>query len=84
MHVKCDVEDEGICGSQCFAKTKYSCLTCANYFCKRCSVFEIEEDTWKVGKSVGYCGSCFKEMIERESSQCIMTKEKQTAKQKHQ
>ena len=69
------VGDKGICSS-CFGKTKYSCLTCGNYFCMRCSVFENEEGTpgWKVGNSVAYCGSCFNEMMERESSESIMTK----------
>ena len=67
--------DEGICSS-CFAKTKYTCLTCGDFFCMRCSVFENNEDTpgWKAAKSVAYCESCFNEMMERESSQSIMTK----------
>ena len=44
--------------------------------CMRCSVFEKDEDTpgWKEAKSVAYCESCFNEMMERESSQSIMTK----------
>lgn len=67
--------DEGICSS-CFAKTKYTCLTCGNHFSMRCSVFENEEDTpgWKIGKSVAYCELCFNEMMKGESSQSIMTK----------
>ena len=33
-------------------KTKYTCLTCSNYYCMWCSVFENEEDTlgWKEGE----------------------------------
>ena len=67
--------DEGICSS-CFGKTKYTCLTCSNFFCMRCSVFEKNENTpgRKAAKSVAYCESCFNEMMERESSQSIMTK----------
>ena len=67
--------DEGI-GSSCFAKTKYTCLTCGNFFCMRCSVFENKEDTlgWKAAKSFAYCEPCLNEKIERESSQTIMTK----------
>ena len=67
--------DEGICSS-CFGKTKYTCLTCSNFFCMRCSEFEKNENTpgWKAAKSVAYCESCFNEMMERESSQSIMTK----------
>ena len=39
-------------------------------------MFENKEDTpgWKAAKSVAYCESCFNEMMERESSQSIMTK----------
>ena len=39
-------------------------------------MFENNEDTpgWKAAKSVAYCESCFNEMMERESSQSIMTK----------
>ena len=58
--------------SSCFLKTKYTCLTCGNYFCMRCSVFENEEDTpgWRKGKSVACSESCFHELMERrESSQ---------------
>lgn len=69
------VGDEGICSS-CFEKTKYSCLTCGNYFCMRCSVFlKRRGHSWvEVGNSVAYCGSCFNVMMERESSESIMTK----------
>ena len=39
-------------------------------------MFEKNENTpgWKAAKSVAYCESCFNEMMERESSQSIMTK----------
>ena len=39
-------------------------------------MFEKNEDTpeWKAAKSVEYCELCFNEMMERESSQSIMTK----------
>lgn len=69
------VGDEGNC-SCCFEKTIYSCLTCGNYFCMRCSVFlKRRGHSWvEVGNSVAYCGSCFNEMMERESSESIMTK----------
>ena len=61
--------DEGMCSS-CFLKRKYTCLTCGNYFCMRCSVFENEEDTpgWKEGKSVAYCEWRFNELMERRES----------------
>ena len=61
--------NEEMCSS-CFLKTKYTCLTCSNYFCMRCSVFENEEDTpgWKEGKSVAYCESSFNELMERRES----------------
>ena len=51
--------------SSCFLKTKYTCLTCSNYYCMRCSLFENEEDTprWKEGKSVAYCETCFNETM---------------------
>ena len=32
------------CGS-CFSPTKNTCLTCGNFFCIRCSVFEEDENT---------------------------------------
>ena len=58
-----------MCGSF-FSKTKYTCLTCSNYYCMRCSVFETEEDTpgWKEGKSVAYCETCFNETMKRRES----------------
>ena len=39
-------------------------------------MYENKEDApgWKAAKSVAYCESCFNEMIERKSSQSIMTK----------
>ena len=61
--------DKMMCSS-CFLKTKYTCLTCSNYYCMRCSVFENEEDTpgWKEGKSVAYCETCFNETMKRRES----------------
>ena len=59
--------NERMCSS-CFLKTKYTCSTCGNYFCMRCSVFETPG--WKEGKSVACCESCLNEMMKRrESSQ---------------
>ena len=54
--------------SSCFKTTKYSCLSCREYFCMVCSVFEEDESVvgWKAGSSVGYCEPCWREKMERE------------------
>ena len=59
--------EEGSCTS-CFNTTKYTCLSCQEYFCSVCSVFENDESVvdWTGGSSVAYCEPCFREKMERE------------------
>jgi len=49
--------------------TNYICLTCSEYFCTPCSIFENDEEDvadWKAGVLVAYCELCFREKMERE------------------
>ena len=54
--------------SSCFKTTKYTCLTCKEYFCTVCCVFENDENVlgWKQGRSVAYYELCFHEKLEKE------------------
>ena len=74
------VEDTNMCGS-CFAPTKYICLSCANAFCMRCSVFEEDEEKsgWKAGRSVAYCEACFREKMEKEAENEISGQKSETS-----
>ena len=59
--------EDSMCGS-CFSPTKYTCLTCGNSFCIRCSIFEEDKEMsgWKAGRSVAHCEACFREKMENE------------------
>ena len=40
----------------CFSATKYSCITCDQPICNRCSKYELNEEKcgWEAGKHVAY------------------------------
>ena len=51
-----------------FISIECTCLTCKEYFCTVCCVFENDENVlgWKQGRSPAYCEVCFHEKLEKE------------------
>ena len=71
--------------SSCFKTTKYTCLTCKEYFCTVCCVFENDENVlgWKQGRSVAYCGLCFHEKLEKEMISGDQTNDQSNSKRRN-
>ena len=78
-------EGRKACAHLVLKQKKYTCLTCKEYFCTVCCVFENDENVlgWKQGRSVAYCELCFHKKLGKEMISGDQTNDQSNSKRRN-